>query len=86
MTQPIVTSIDIIDVVSACFEKIQNTRQAKAVFLFSETDHQVMGVETKKFSQMRKTYPDNFLGIYDSRATVDWLYEDVRYMFHKQEM
>ena len=86
MTQQFKTPDFYIDVASACIEKIQNSRHAKAVFLFSETDHHVVGVETKKYSQMRKAHPDNFLGIYDSRVTVDWLYEDVRYMFHKQDM
>lgn len=86
MTKPNLTSHRIIDVVSACIEKIQNTRQPKAVFLFSGTDHQVVGAETKKCSRMRKIHPDNFLGIYDSRVTVDWLSEDVRYMFLKQDM
>ncbi len=69
------------DVASACIEKIHNTRQPKAVFLFSCTDHQVVGAETKKYARLLQTYPENFLGIYDSRATVDWLCEDVWYMF-----
>ena len=86
MTQPAVNSDNIMDVASECIGKIQNTGQAKAVFLFSEADHQVVGVESKKYSRMRKNHPNNFLGIYDSRVTVDWLCEDVRYMFQKQDM
>jgi len=86
MTKSKLPAQSIIDVVSACIEKIQNTRQPKAVFLFSGMDHQVVGAETKKCSRMRQIHPDNFLGIYDSRVSVDWLCEDVRYMFHKQDM
>jgi hypothetical protein len=86
MTQQIVALNNIVTVASECIEKIQNSRHAKAVFLFSETDHEVVGAETKKFSRLRETFPDSFLGIYDSRVTVDWLYEDVRYMFHKQDV
>lgn len=86
MTKPDLTPHGIRDVVAACIEKIQNTRQPKAVFVFSGTDHQVVGAETKKYSRMRKIHPDNFLGIYDSRVSVDWLCEDVWYMFHKQGM
>ncbi|WP_031387098.1 hypothetical protein [Desulfonatronum thiodismutans] len=70
------------DVASACIEKIHSTRQPKAVFLFSGTDHQVVGAETKKYARLLKTHPDNFLGIYDSRATMEWLCEDVWHMFH----
>jgi hypothetical protein len=85
MAQQIVALNDIVTVASTCIEKIQNSRHPKAVFLFSKTDHEVVGAETKKCSRLRKTFPDNFLGIYDSRVTVDWLYEDVRYMFHRQD-
>lgn len=86
MTQQDITTKSITDVASACIKKIQTSRHAKAVFLFSETDYLVVGVDTKKYNQMRKNHPDNFLGIYDSRVTVDWLDEDVRHMFRNQAM
>ncbi len=86
MTHPINTSSNIVDVASACTQKIQNSRHAKAVFLFSETDHQIVGADTKKFIRMRESHPDNFLGVYDARVTVDWLYEDVCHLFRTHGM
>lgn len=79
--QIIPCSANILNVASACIEKIHKARHPKAVFLFSCTDHEVVGVETKKYGQLLKNHPHNFLGIYDSQATVDWLCEDVRCLF-----
>jgi len=86
MNQSINITRNIVDVASACIAKIHNSRHAKAVFLFSETDHQIMGADTKKYTRMRESHPDNFLGIYDARVTVDWLCEDVWHLFRMQEM
>lgn len=78
--------INILSVASACFEKIHKARHPKAVFLFSCTGHEVIGVQTKKYGRLLKSHPKNFLGIYDSEATVDWLCEDIRCMFTKNDM
>lgn len=74
-------SSNILNVASTCLEIIHKARHPKAVFLFSWTDHEVVGVQTKKYGQLLRNHPNNFLGIYDSQATVDWLCEDVQCMF-----
>ncbi|GAB6059097.1 hypothetical protein [Desulfonatronum parangueonense] len=57
---------------------IQNSRTPKAVFVFGDSEMDMVSIHAKKFDKMRQQYPEHFLGVYDSKARFEWLVEDVR--------
>ena len=57
---------------------IQNSRAPKAIFVFGDTEMDMVSIHAKKFNKMVEQYPHHFLGVYDSKASYEWLIEDVR--------
>ncbi|SDB45757.1 hypothetical protein SAMN05660653_02235 [Desulfonatronum thiosulfatophilum] len=57
---------------------IQNSRTPKAIFVFGDTEMDMVSIHAKRFDKLVQQFPDHFLGVYDSKASFEWLFDDVR--------